>query len=451
MEASEKQLRLEKSNWQVITATLGLLILLFFWLSLYAQPFADDFAYVRKVMDRGYWGAMGFDYQTWNGRFTSNLLVFLNPLTAGTWLYKICSALMLVATLRVFWVVLKKVIDNNRQQRTVATLLLTLTYLALQPTIAEGIYWYTGSVTYHLGNLLMLMTIYWLSSPKTKTVGWISLFLCLGFNEVQTAIIALFACLSFVGNKWRLIELPRWSIALLVTGIALMVLSPGNSGRSSNFENNMDVLNSLSMASLQTFRFAGTWLITPFFWIYLLILIVLPFQLQPKFKEWFDSKPGWWFMLVAFAGIFLCTFLPYLGTGILGQHRTLTTAEFLFVIWGGILALKYKQKILAKVPWMTWAINPLPVMILFGLIIAGNGFFAVTDLVTGNASMYDQQCEKRLLEAEQAQGQNQSFLPLSAHPYSLFSLDLTKDSTHWINQNFAIVNGLNSVVLEPTK
>ena len=100
------------------------------------------------------------------------------------------------------------------------------------PDITEGIYWYTGAITYIPGGILFLLSIgllykYWFDQKKWLIVPIIFFqILGSGFNE----IIPILSTTTFI-FIW-LYNIKRWDIALLSIfqfGLLYYVISaPGN-------------------------------------------------------------------------------------------------------------------------------------------------------------------------------------------------------------------------------
>lgn len=436
----------EKINWNALGLVTALLVLPFVVLAFFAQPSADDFAYIRKALDRGYLGALAYDWQTWNGRYSSNFLVLANPFQKGLVLYKGIIALLIAITpIIIQWCI--QPLISDRKHRWLLSLWLTTAYFATVPTIAEALYWYTGIVTYHLGILLALVSWRLLAKTKWRWLGILVTFIGMGMSEIQAISASLLLLTGFLPKKYRLTTLPKWAIFGAITGAVLLLISPGNSGRSAEFSDNWNWLHSTGMGLLQTGRFLLSWTLTPYLWFVVLALVVMPLNLSKSFTTYLQEKPIWYFPLAIVILTFIGCWMPYLGTGILGQHRTLIIPSFCFV--GGLTMwlLQLRERVLQKLPWLGWSMNHLPVLLFFSMLFPGNGYTTALALVSGQALDYDDEQTARLEQCKNHPNEDISFPPPQHRPVALFNLDLTPDSTHWINQNYAIVNGVRTVVI----
>src|ERR1700730_2752001 len=76
---------------------LILMILPFTILTIFDQPSADDFYFSEKTMFYGYWNAQLKWYNYWSGRFFSNAVLGVNPLTLRSiFLYKAAILLLML-------------------------------------------------------------------------------------------------------------------------------------------------------------------------------------------------------------------------------------------------------------------------------------------------------------------------------------------------------------------
>jgi hypothetical protein len=193
---------------------LVVLFLPYLILCFFAHPVADDLSYSHKTMSLGLWPAMQHDYLHWNGRYFSNFLVMASPLCFDSLLlYRLCAfALILALPCAVYFFIRSLLREKlSKPQFVFASGLLSLLWLNLLPTIAQGIYWYTGAMTYVAGVILFLLYaghLLRMINGSSAITGWrgiallaILLFLSCGFNEVQTLIVLAITLVERASRK----------------------------------------------------------------------------------------------------------------------------------------------------------------------------------------------------------------------------------------------------------
>jgi hypothetical protein len=155
--------------------------------------------------------------------------------------------------------------------------------------------------------------------------------------------------------------------------------------------------------------------------------------------------------------IFLSAFPAYWSTGILGQHRTVNSAYFFFlVLWFMNLTVWVNflmdKKITANVSNFAERYFSVLfiVMVLFSFI-TGNGYVAVGDLLSGRTKNFDRQIEQRYEKLQMArQHPDKACLldSLQNKPASLFVLDISADENDWVNRGMAAYYGIGAVGLK---
>ena len=105
----------EKMNNKRNTILLFVFLLVYIgihlYLSQYTNPIADDFSYSMKCKNSTLFHEWIGDYLTWNGRYTSNIIVFLNPLAFHSFLgYKIIPLVLFLSLFISIYGLLKNVL-----------------------------------------------------------------------------------------------------------------------------------------------------------------------------------------------------------------------------------------------------------------------------------------------------------------------------------------------------
>ena len=162
----QKIIRLLKKEDTITYLTLSfslLLILPFLILTFYTNPSIDDYAFPYYVLKLGFWETQFNWYTTWTGRYASSFILSLHPLLFNSLLtYKLLAFFLFILTTHaVYRFLLSLFFTSQKQASLILALVFTFVFINGMPNITQGFYWLTGSVTYQLGNplILYLLTI----------------------------------------------------------------------------------------------------------------------------------------------------------------------------------------------------------------------------------------------------------------------------------------------------
>jgi hypothetical protein len=424
----------------------GLLVGRFLLACLYIHPHADDLSYTVAALQDPSLGRILREYHTWNGRWVSNFLVLRNPMMpgwdAGLFLYRLVPACMIMATGgALMWLLKALVPAAGPVVIGTAALTVLLTYLHVMPDLYEGIYWYTGAITYHLASLgMVLLAAGWLHYEQRPHVlpmllNILLTILIAGSSEVHMVLLLM------AHAAWVLIALrsgrhrrPAMLMLMVVlVSAVIMIAAPGNAIRGHYFPERHQILHSIWSGSLQTIRFMATWIFHPVM-LTASILFIL-FDRRYGLSERFTIHPlAAAFLLVSV--IFLLMVLPYWATGTLGQHRTVNVACFVF-IFGWSFTLGRLDHHMGRRPWPV----PLNARVVFGAwVIAcmafGNGLRLNQDLWNGSFAAFDRAAFVRYRHITYAleTGTLDRIPPVPAL-HSLRIFDPGPDPEHWANRS----------------
>ncbi|HRN35674.1 MAG TPA: hypothetical protein PLL18_02040, partial [Flavobacteriales bacterium] len=231
-------------------ALLACSLVKYVWLAAYAHPVADDFCYAAKSRGMGLWAWSMGEWMTWNGRYASNLLMVHGPLT---WWndpligYRLVPVLLLALTFLSAWFLLRRLTREflSSAEALLAALVFLLLYLNLMPDLGEGFYWYTGAITYQLGNILLLLHLGLLVPGGRKGLHRyaalaVNLLLAVAITGMDEIHMLLMVGLHTVRTVWlalgRKPVIPGLLLLLLtMAGAALMYAAPGNAVRGALF------------------------------------------------------------------------------------------------------------------------------------------------------------------------------------------------------------------------
>ena len=441
---------------------LGVVLARYVVLACYVHPFADDFSYAVAGMRTELLPRLWDEYNLWNGRWFSNILVLRGPLVLGMErglaLYRTVPVLLMLLT----WVCSFSLVRAfaprlERWRAATAAGVFLVVFLQLMPDLSEGVYWYTGAVTYLLpGALLLLLLSCWVlwSRPSGEAVGMGRAIVLgalgaviAGCNEVHMVLLVLGIAAVLVVRSKALGRIDRSVLAILaivVLAALVMVLAPGNAGRGGQFPLRHQFFHSLGWGALQTARFLASWALSPTL-LLVSVLYLINLRTMKDGLVFTRSIGPWSALALVVVPVFFVMVLPYWSTGLLGQHRTVNAA-LLFVLPCWFIALAIWDR-----HWFRSGTRVRPVVgrsferlvqviLLFVLFFTGSGGRVSHDLWNGNAQAFDAALMERYERIEQArdEGATEVVLPRpSPLPESLRYLDASPDPGQWINRSLA--------------
>jgi hypothetical protein len=441
---------------------LVFLCLPYLFLFTYIHPAGDDFTYAFLGKKSDFLNAWMDEYNLWNGRYFSNFLVLNNPLTythIGLIEYRIILFLIYLTLLFSLFYFFKTFL--NKVYTFISclflVLLFNLLYLTQMPTLAEGMYWYTGVVTYQLGIIFTLLYLsffynyinetYLLANKYIHIVSLITfLFAIIGSNEVLMILILVFHSILLIVVYKKNKKLRR-VFSLFFTLISLLSLvvyfAPGNKIRETYF---IGVSHrfwfSMSFSLLQCVRFVFEWLNNGA--IIMLSILFIPInniltQRVYLFRNNFFLSP-WISLFSLFAVIFCCVFPAYWSTGILGQHRTINVAYFFFIIlWFVNLSIWINNYPTFFNHIRTKYTFSLTILCFVMLMTTRNNRGAIKDIGSGNCSAFNQELKQRYSCLNRINPNSNKVIyldTLTAKPVSIFIYDIRNDPNYFPNLGY---------------
>lgn len=444
------------NNRWLLNLVLVLGLFRYLWLAMFMHPYADDLSYAYTAYQQPLFERLVNEYHHWNGRLASNILVLRGPLLLGypdgLYVYRLVPALWILGMVGGWSLLLRAAGPRYVPRDVVFTLALGLTTLWLNtlPDLTEGLYWYTGAVTYTLPHLLLLLLVTAAiracrSSTGMGRTGWLAVVTVFGIwimwsNEVHLVLLVLSLPVSLWAMNAQRLRL-RWltaSVAVVLLGAAIVsVLAPGNAVRASHFQGGGDVLHTAGWSALQTVRFVGTWLLSPALLLTSMLALVwargrrdLP-RITVHWSRW---------AALMLAVVVICVALPYWATGMLGQHRTVNVAWSMFLpLWGVFLLALDQQLVQPKgivVPSTRAVRTWLTVAVVLAFFAGGNDGRVAHDLLTGVAARNDQALNERykaIRAAAEASMPELHVTPLPERTAALRIMELDADPAHWTN------------------
>ncbi len=443
----------------LILCGLILGILPYMYLSNFTHPIADDYCCSLQGAKPDHLSVYIDSYFKWSGRYTTNLFELLNPMVWNNlFIYQAIPQVLIFSTIIGFLFLYHSFFNQTVSfiHKINASLFSTLFLLFQMPSIAEGIYWYTAAVDYTLPTILFLFYLtllinyfkrkFILNSYSHFILLSILLIVIIGFNEaILLLIIALHIIATIKSYRFNLDNKKTWLILMFISVIAafIAVFAPGNLVRASCFHDKYNFLHSLVYTLFQIIRFFFEWISNIPFILGSVILIPVIKKLSDEIplvgNSFFLSPIESSLLLIGI--IFLCVFPPYWSTNILGQHRTINTAYFFFILawivnlscWVNYLNKRDQLSFKIDKPYKTF----FTLLIVLSLIVTKNGYSALLDIFNQTAYKFNQEMEHRYLAIKEAKANNKDEVGLSSiknKPNTLFVLDLTTQSNYWINE-----------------
>lgn len=451
-------------------AMLGLALLRYVAVARFIHPFADDFSYAAIGMRTELLPRWQEEYLNWNGRWFSNALVLRGPLVLGPAQGLLPYRLVPIALLALFAFSAQRLIGAvapglARADRRLGAALLLLTALHLLPDLSEGVYWYTGAVTYFLPASLFLLLL--AEHARAWQAGWrwtawgaaraaLLSAIAIGCNETHLVLVALLnggvATLALRRDRraWRAM-VPLLTVTAVAA--AAVVLAPGNAGRAAHFPLRHDPLRTIGWGALQSGRFLLQWLGSP-------VLLIASVLFLAALQGWRSAVP----LLrdarlprplpvaIALGGVlFLCMALPYWATGLLGQHRTVNAALLALLPGWFLLLAAVHERITASRPWpalpvglqrLAWA------LFFIACLFTGSGGRVTGDLLSGRLKRFDAQLMQRQAAITGPAAAGVLVVPpIADAPRALRYLDATDDPEHWLNRSVMASCGRDTVRL----
>ena len=449
-----------KKGLLLLLSILILLILPFFILSFYIHPSADDYSFSYLVKAFGRWDYQYFTYANWSGRYFTNFIFSLNPLTFDYFIgYKIFPLVLLTAfvlsTFSLIFAIFKN--QSNTLEKVIYAFFLILLYLNVIPSTSETIYWMDGSIGYFLP---CIMTLLFLSivnkriqAKSTKLVyiliaGLLGFCIC-GCNEINMIFIleisGLILLYNFKNREFTSFIFPIFLV--IIISVLLNIFSPGNYIRMTNYSNTHNMIYSFKEAVISVIKLSGIhFKSAPFIIITILSLPVLSTFSIKRDKPLININP--WIASVILGVIIFSLFFPVsYSTGLPSPLRIYNTASVLFIIaWFYLIYLFiYHYNLNLKIPVFAKTLLTIACIIFFisgfykepgkEIYYSGNITKACYD-IAANARRYNDELNNRyeIIRSSKVSNKLSITVPeLSAIPSSIHFIDISDDTTSWIN------------------
>ncbi len=440
---------------KIFILLLPLALIPYLLICFFNNPNADDFVYGFISQKQDLFSGWLEQYLTWSGRYTSNFFVLSGPLKWDSFtLYKFIPWILILLMWLSIDFLLRSLLNKVLEKREIqlSSILLVLLFMYNMPIISEGLYWYTGAVTYLLGCIFVTYYITLLYRFyhnqcvfKSKLLHVLILtpvlIFCMGFNEVLMFLLVGFNMTVFMIVQIFKLKHYRYTILLVmitILGSSLVLMAPGNAVRENQFSQSHQFWYSLGFSLAQTGRFFVMFVLSPPLWIMSFAWVFIHRKLVikvPLFQKKFYLHRYISLLLLPLT-IFICVFPAYWATGILGQHRTLNVAYWFFIfIWFLNLSVWFSHwgKRISSIQIPKQRTVVLLFVLTFGcFLFVKNGFYCSMDLITGRAKNFDFEMKNRYTLMNST-NDTIEFIPIKSVPKTISYYEVTDNPSSWLN------------------
>lgn len=422
---------------------LGLLAILpFLLLNLYNHPANDDFGFATRDVCKDFLTAQADLYRYWSGRYFGTASSRINPIINYNFTaYKIYSFVVIVIYITAFIFFFRSILSKILSFKNILaiSLLVVVVLLVTMPDIAQGLYWFSGYITY-LGASIYTLFLFGIlvilsnsrSEPSAailKSISFVLVFAIAGSNELSMIILNATLQLLLIA-QWQLKKrVTAFHLSLFVFALLLglvVVLAPGNFVRMDGQEKAGNLLFALGGAGLLTFLSLLKWgfLMLIFSLLYLL-LWARPVYTYTKDNAIFSAPVTLtiiWYLSTNFVMHFLFTY----ATGFRASTRVENVIHFFFIFgWFYLLQVivnKYGHLIFRAIP----AGSPLVTSILAAMFtlqtfsLESNVTTAYLDLISGRAATFNRELNARYRYLKTSDCTSCPITPVTELPKSLY-------------------------------
>lgn len=228
----------------ILNSVLILCVLVFFLLISGNSFFwYDDFNNIQSIQNKGIIKDAIDIYMGWDGRGLSPLAMF-RGLILINFSPEVIAVLSIFTLLVCGWFCVL-IISDKTNRASFETLFYALIFsiflwMTFRPHLSRSIFWATGSY-YIYSNLILLMGVYFFKKTNTKIWILICLSLIIGLSGINSAIAFLvFCCLWWVTNMKSYVNGKIAIVGVvIITGMVISVLAPGNFNRIGTGDNQL--------------------------------------------------------------------------------------------------------------------------------------------------------------------------------------------------------------------
>jgi hypothetical protein len=467
MQSSSNEIEnsLKEPRWKNIVLVLAAAVLVLALLSFvitgtYIRYIADDYCSASSLRGNGFWQAQWLSYSGWSNRFSTMLVTgLIDPLDVTG--IRILPGVLVAGLLASAYFALYRLNEYfglKASRLVLAALSGVLIFFSLYtiPNRFQSLYWRSGSITYSLPIIGVLLLLAMLFKRRAAPAPWWQLaliglfcFFLMGFSEtnavLSAAVVGIGLAVILIRQaltKRKSVSLGVWLAAMIgcVVGLIAVMLAPGNAVRMALMPERLDTLSILTFSLRYGFDFVryslGSYHYPPAA-VFLLGAALAALNGGHNLKAGQILKG----MLIVIVGVYVlivaCCAPSVFAQAAYPEERALTGANF--VLTAGILAFGGLAGEMGKIIWLKlnapkansyqWAGAALLLTLL--LYVGYCGFKAGREIPAyrGYAVRWDERAVKIGQMREEGM-----------RDISIFALDrqhgiqeIMEDPQHWVN------------------
>lgn len=456
-----------------------------FELSLWTKEAFDTTGSVWQVFKRA-WDFTVYKYFSWQGAYSSILLMALQPGVWGDQYYGLGLVVIMVSLLAgIFGLSYVIMVKYGRAPKSVwltITSLVSFAWFLRVMYTEEAFYWWTGA-SYYTGFYawgMMMVTVMLLFYNDWKQYGWlqksffyiIGVFACLfvaGGNFPTTLLLILVGCglttAAYVSKKKSRFVLLTYTITT-IAGLLASILAPGNAKHMSNdMETNISALEAIFISIRDGLGYIESWINVS---VIMLFVFLLPFVWQLARKCTWKFK---WPVVATIlsGGLYLAEYAPVsyaFGGYAPGRMINLYYINFYWLLlfnvcyWVGWIYRRLEEKkpeLLEKVSalqvkWQSCYVCVAGVLFLLSVVRVGitntNLYWVYSEWYHGYYQQVDEFITDRVAYFEEHQGEDVVVEKVPYESVITYFGDLFPDKNHLVNETMAEYYGVNSISLK---
>jgi hypothetical protein len=430
---------------------------------MYSRPHVDDFMIASLSADFNLIDALKYWYLNWTGRYSSTVLLlgFLNPLRYNApFLYSYFITGTILIELIISFVFIKFVFnDHSRELQVFLWLILSAFYFAFIPGLSDGVYWMAGNFTYFTSIILMLLfCILLIKILRGQISLWLFVTTCctaiflIGINELILLVVlfsVFFILLYSYLNENTNFRLLFILLLIVMVFSALSIMSPGNSIRSSELDNERqnNLFNAVySSFALGFFHFRHLIVQTPLLLLLVSSGVFMANKIKHIYKFYSTSKFSFLLPIGAWS-LYIVTFFPGAWVMLGNYSRTLNVSYFIGMI-SFVVTISYSIFKMQSFRRFLEMLASFKNIYIFLLILNGACFWfyrsdnlnlVYKDLTYNTAKNYSIEINDRIKKLERLK--NSEIVTLDSlrnKPMSIYPESLAGDGLGHIDSNYRI-------------
>ena len=446
----------------------------FVWLSIgsyYSFPNAEDLSVTYISRDKGILDGAIFLLQTFDGRYTTNLLHGLNPLVIN-WIegYKLMPLLSFLLLTSSAYFLISSLIPNYSYKKIKASLLFSTIIFSCSPAVVNQFFWMISCFVYLYP---WIFNFIWIGSfirfCKTNQTKWllisvIMMYLSFGLNEMFLIFNSFVIALIYFTSMYQLHLIDKKSVYVLISfalfSIIMFITCPGIILRFSSHEVDRISVSYFNIFYIATYNFYVFILELILKWqfsasIVLVYLLLSNYQLNIFLR--FKKKHLFFLILTLLLVAYSMTYTYYLPMGIefIPYRVYAAIVPIMFIVGFLVVHLFFSA---LKTDNYSFKITSLfmTVILFFNMILGENSMNNIKkDYVAGKLDKFKFEMNQQMIQIQNVKSKNicwksVKIKEISSYPSSIFSppFPTPNRETEFWNSAMEKYYGVDEIYLE---